>query len=125
MEDVSIVSENNPPIVQLYGQKEQHWEAYIVANKEGLLKLKEAIDNALAEGISFVTEFVADGEGYDIIIIDKEEHWQDQSWQTLRLPYTEEYYHYTSDTIHPYDLLTEKQKEDYAKHARGEHEKKE
>ena len=121
MEHVNTV-EPSPPIAQIYSQRHQHEEVYIVANREGLLKMKEAIDKALENEIGFATEFIVDGEGYDIIILNKNEHWQDESWQTLSLPYSEEYYHY-GESIHPYGLLTGEQKEAYIKHARGESKK--
>jgi hypothetical protein len=115
----TLSTEPSPPILQIYGQVEQHHEAFIVGNKEGLIMLREAIDKALNEQVSFATEYVVDGEGYDIIVINRNEHWQDEPWQSLRLPYTADYYHYAIHR-HPHELMTDEQRQAYIAHARGE-----
>jgi hypothetical protein len=54
--------------VHIHGQAYWHNDVYIVGNNEGLLKLKEAVDKAILEGMGKVSTFVNDGEGYDIVI---------------------------------------------------------
>ena len=60
------------PIVHLYGQSRPRDKAFIVGTFEGLLQLREAINQALRQpsGLIHATSaFVSDGEGYTLSVI--------------------------------------------------------
>jgi hypothetical protein len=88
-------------IVHLYAGPSYHMEGYIVASRQGLEKLRDAINKVL-EGNNFaVTEvFTSDGEGYDLFVIK-----HDTSWDDVALPYTE--YYQNNQAKWPYQLLKE------------------
>lgn len=76
-------------ILQLYAQEAWHMEAFIVGNKEGLLALRNAIDEALQsekkQSVAHVSP--TDLEGYEAHVIfvgDDEE----EQLHRLQLPYT-------------------------------------
>lgn len=75
--------------LHLYAQDSWHMEAFIVGNKEGLIALREAIDEALQSetGQAVAHVFPTDGEGYEahIIRIGEEE---EEKFHRLQLPYT-------------------------------------
>lgn len=74
-------------ILHIYAQDSWHQEAYIVGNKEGLLELKKAIDQALKlkQGIANVSP--TDGEGYEAYVLLVGDDEEDKFHQ-LKLPYT-------------------------------------
>lgn len=95
-------------LLHIYAQELNHDEAFIVGNKEGLLRLKEAIDKALNEEAYLSRNvFVSDGEGYNVVVICNDKEPQDDTWQNLILPYTNEMYHFGDDQKYPSDLLGE------------------
>ena len=57
---------SSPATVHLHGQPARHDDARIVANREGLLALRHAIDGALASGAAMVPVFASDGDGYTL-----------------------------------------------------------
>lgn len=72
--------------LHLYPQAQWHDEAYVIGTRESLLKLRDAIDSALATGSAKADCFTNDGEGYSVIIrtvgqVDAE---------ALAVPYTDE-----------------------------------
>jgi hypothetical protein len=73
------------PIAQLSAQHDWHDEAYILANREGLLALQKAIVKALKNGQGKEEAFVCDGEGFKICIIVKNEDLID--WREIAVPY--------------------------------------
>ena len=83
--------QENMPLLHIYSQEDSHCEAYIVANREALLKLKEAIDNAINTGRGSTGAFTSDGEGFDIKIICNNELWDSEFWKNISLPYTAEW----------------------------------
>ncbi|WP_226528561.1 hypothetical protein [Metabacillus niabensis] len=50
-------------VLHIYAQDAWHQEAYIVGNKEGLLELRNAIDEALKSKEAVAHVFPTDGEG--------------------------------------------------------------
>lgn len=71
--------------IHLYAQHQQHDDAFILADKKALLKLKEAIENALENGRSDTGDFYTnDGEAYAIKIICSDNR---DDWESVRLPY--------------------------------------
>jgi len=67
-------------ILNIYGQYDNHTEARIIGNREGLESLNRALLRALADGKSATHEerdplFASDGEGYEVIVEMNNEHW--------------------------------------------------
>lgn len=75
------------PEIHLYGQEAWHDNAYIVATREGLEKLKELVDKAIAEAQSNHEVMTGDGEDYTLHVIQV--HPKDM--EKLVTPYTSEY----------------------------------
>lgn len=75
--------------LHLYAQDSWHMEAFIVGNQEGLIALRDAIDEALQskKGQAVAHAFPTDGEGYEahIICIGEDE---EEKFHHLQLPYT-------------------------------------
>ncbi len=85
----------DPALLHLYAQAMYHFEAYVVGNRAGLLKLREAIDAALAgegsRGTGCARDvFVRDGEGYDVFVVREDAPWRGPPWDRLAVPYTDE-----------------------------------
>jgi len=76
-------------LLHIYAQEIWHGEAYIVGNRDGLLALKEAIEQALVDSKSQVDEYASDGEGYKVRVIMNDTGWLEPFWDTLALPYSE------------------------------------
>lgn len=92
-------------LLHLYPQPWFHEDAVIVGNRDGLLALQEAIDQALATGKASVTVEPSDGEGNDLLVLLLDADWQSPGWQNLRLPYTDEIASdKRPDTVDPVDL---------------------
>lgn len=62
-----------------------HDDASIIGNREALSKLRDAIDKALQDEEAVASSMTNDGEGYDVIIICKE-----NDWDEVAFPYTDE-----------------------------------
>lgn len=76
--------------LHIYAQHTHHKEAFIVGNKEGLLELRAAIDEALINGQGKGDFFPSDEEGYDTyvsLIADEDE----DLFNSLEMPYTEQF----------------------------------
>lgn len=74
-----------PGIVQIYGQNHWHDEAFIVADKEGLIALRAAIDKAIAQDASDSALWVSDGEGFHLHVLTV----ATESFEDILLPYVE------------------------------------
>ena len=99
---------SHSPILHAYGQKCWHDDALIVANKEALIKLKNAIDVAIKYGEGRLSTSTSDGEGYDLYVkcLDGEAETNDV-WGNLELPYHDrEMYAPQEDEIDPYSIKT-------------------
>jgi hypothetical protein len=89
-------------LLHIYAQPYYHAESYIVGNRDALLLLRDAIDEALKDGKSSAEVSVADGEGYDtnVMLIEDE-----KTWDRLRRPYTDGYAKDTRrDALEPSNL---------------------
>lgn len=66
-------------ILNIYGQESWHTNARIVGNKEGLLELRDTINNALQSGKAMTLQsyplFASDGEGYSVRVECHEDVW--------------------------------------------------
>ena len=74
--------------LHVYGQEAWHDPAWIAGDRDGLLRLREAIDKALQSGLGVIEPvFTADGEGYVITVmqLNKDE------LSAMELPYTVDY----------------------------------
>lgn len=92
-------------LLHIYSQEYWHDDAFLVATRDGLLALREAIDRALKKRTGSARFFTGDGEGYSVHVVllrkDKQE-----TWRMLRLPYTDEVAQdRRQDSIHPGDLI--------------------
>lgn len=72
------------PVVHLYAQYQWHDDAFIVANREGLLALQRAITEALENGHGSTEAFVGDGEGFSVRIVVKDEDLS--AWREVAVP---------------------------------------
>lgn len=68
------------PTINIYGQAAWHDAVRIVANRDALVALRDAIDSALEHNVSSVDEvFASDGEAYSIhigVMPDDFMHWE-------------------------------------------------
>lgn len=85
---------SNPQVLHIYGSPQWHEDVYIVGNTEGLIALRDTIDDALRRkkphmpaSESFTP---ADGETYRLAVVRQSSDWQSPRWQSLALPYTNE-----------------------------------
>ncbi len=72
-------------VVHIYGQQNWHDAAVILGDREGLEKLRAAVDAALAGDIGHAEVFVNDGEGYPLLVGMVE-----KTADSLAVPYTDE-----------------------------------
>lgn len=78
-----------PATINVYPQDIWHDDLVIKANKQALLALKMAIEQALSADSSVATAevFASDGEGYSIILEVLTGGCGDPEWRQLPLPY--------------------------------------
>lgn len=90
VEGIHIISIPEIPLMHIWSQHAWHDESYIVANREGLLAIRAAIDRALiTDEVAFAETFVADGEGYHTFVIPQTVGgWQEFSKQAV--PYIDD-----------------------------------
>lgn len=81
------MSKDHSGLLHIYGQEYYHDETYIVGDREALVSLKKAIEDALETGRGSAEFFTSDGEGYDANIILREDKWESEFWTNLALPY--------------------------------------
>ncbi len=78
--------DNDVELLHIFAQPTQHDEAYIVGNRLGLTRLRDAIDAALEQrGAHDAAVCANDGEGYAAVVVFGEM----EQMNTLALPYTE------------------------------------
>jgi len=71
--------------LQVYAQHFHHLESFIEGNNEGLIELRNAIDQALEKGTGKANLFPSDDEGYELyvpLIPDEEQ----KAFSLLELP---------------------------------------
>lgn len=80
--------------LHIFAQPYWHQAAFIVGDREALVRLKEALDAVLdTNNAGYDTAeasfdaFTADGEGYKTIILCREEN---DVWNKIAMPYTDE-----------------------------------
>lgn len=73
--------------LHIYAQSSWHDEAWIAGNREGLTRLRDAIDKALLDGKGNSDHvFTTDGEGYRVIAMKL----TDEELGKLGMPYTDD-----------------------------------
>jgi hypothetical protein len=85
------------PLLHVYGQDYQHAPLVVVANREGLLALRAAVDRALHApldadlwtmvGSPEPGPMTKDGEHYDVVILRDDSPWLGTKWQGYGFPY--------------------------------------
>lgn len=90
-------------LLHVYGQDHEHEDVFVVGNTEGLQALRDAIDRALAkqDNVDADLVFAGDGEGYMVFAIVNNAEWDEARWQKLALPYSDDMYHYASQSFVP------------------------
>lgn len=74
------------PVLHVHAASFWHDDAWIVGNREGLERLRTAIDRALAKGGAHADAFVNDGEGFHCFVAVE----SDADMDRLNVPYTDE-----------------------------------
>jgi hypothetical protein len=74
--------------IQIYPAYEFHGEVVIIATKEALENLKQAITKALEGGKSSANVWASDGEGYQILIKKVDSDWNNPVWDKLPSHYS-------------------------------------
>lgn len=89
------MSKDKDPKCHIYSQRSWHDRAYIIGNKRGLEKLRDAINLTLEKGNTKNLFWPKDLEGYDVLITCLE----DEVFDDLELPYSSEFYERLDDEI--------------------------
>ncbi|AMQ07130.1 hypothetical protein [Sporosarcina psychrophila] len=94
--------------MQVYAQHAHHLESIIVGNREGLIELRNAIDQALDKGTGKGNLFPSDDEGYELYVslIPDEEH---KVFSLLELPYTIQFGEKNTQCLFPYGEYDDKE----------------
>lgn len=81
-------------MIHIFAQESWHEDAFIVANREGLEALRDALNKALKDGDKAVVELkdlmVGDGEGFDLAILRDDSPFASEFWNRLAVPYSDE-----------------------------------
>ncbi|MGI9951951.1 hypothetical protein V3F56_06250 [Moorellaceae bacterium AZ2] len=77
------------PLLHVYGQHHWHDEAVILGNKKALEALARAVEKAIKSGRGEAEPYTADGEGYTVVVLRKDEPWP-EGWERVALPYTDD-----------------------------------
>lgn len=78
----------NDTVIHVYGPFSWHDDAHIVANREGLEAMRNAIDQALKNGEGNTDAFVNDGEGFTLYVTLHDGELYSPEWDALAVPYT-------------------------------------
>ncbi len=70
-------------LLHVYGQFAWHDDVFLIGDRDALMKLRDAVDQALEKGAGSFTGFVTDGEGFEchVHLADEKELLE------LKLPY--------------------------------------
>ncbi len=78
-------------LLHVYAQYCWHSECRIVGNRNALIVLRDAIDEALRKGKAETGAMVTDGEGYTVEVELCDAAWDSDKWERQPLPYTAEH----------------------------------
>lgn len=84
------------PVLHLHAASFWHDDAWVVGNREGLERLRAAIDRALQKGGAHAAAFVNDGEGFHCFVAVE----SDSDMDRLNVPYTDEMAGSATDGCH-------------------------
>lgn len=105
-------------MINIYPSDFPHSEAFIVGDQSALLKLRDAIDEAIkssereaGSGIAQLTDFDTEGEGYNLIVMAAD---TDELWE-ISAPYLNPIY---GDIQEAYGAAAQ----EYIKRAKGDNE---
>lgn len=74
------------PVLHLHGHYDNHSPSLIEGNRDALELLRDAINVALGATVGQATVFVNDGEGYDVVVLKRED------MERATLPYQAEWH---------------------------------
>lgn len=76
-------------LLHVHGPASWHGTVLVVGNRNGLLVLRDAVDEALASPAlrGSTTAMASDGEGYGVEVTLVDEAWTHPAWETAPLPY--------------------------------------
>lgn len=95
-------------LLHVYGQAAWHDDVYIVGNRQALLALKRAIEDALTGQKGVLNAMTNDGEGYSVIVLNLPNGQGNQVWVELAVPYSEEMAKESRENAKwPWDLLSD------------------
>ncbi|WP_077301388.1 hypothetical protein [Virgibacillus pantothenticus] len=94
-------------VCNIYAQDSWHTESFIIGNRQGLIDLRNAIDEALKNKVGEANLFPSDFEGYTTYIALLED---ENKFADLCMPYTNEPGVGTDEnSIHPIEIIKELQ----------------
>ena len=91
-----------PPLVHMYEHKEPGKDIVIVANKNGLLDLANALQHASSTGVAITKIFTGDGHETKVIVCKEGD---DTVWENLEVPYTSNMFSEERDVYIPKEKL--------------------
>lgn len=74
---------NMPGLIHIHGQQFPHDDVLIVGNREGLLRLRNAIDMAINGTMNDVEVMTQDGECYYLYVRMNDNNWQNDLMRKL------------------------------------------
>lgn len=92
------------PMCHLYAQKDWADDGHIIANKEGLERLRDLIDLALEKGFGRAVFWPSDMEGYELYIACVSKN----DINLIELPYTSDDCPYSGEMNKMYNLFPKK-----------------
>lgn len=84
-----MMEKGKEKVVHIFPQPDNHQEALIIGNKNGLIALRDAINKTLETGKGGCILMPADGENFECKILMNNEDWQEPFWQRMKVPYAE------------------------------------
>jgi len=75
-----------PPVAHIYQHKEPGKELVIVANKNALKDLANALQHASSTGVAMAKIYAGDGHETNVVVCRESDN---EVWENLELPYTD------------------------------------
>lgn len=91
-----------PPVAHIYEHKEPSKEIVIVANKNAMLDLANALQHASSIGFAVTKIYTGDGHEATVIICKESDS---DVWENLEVPYTDEMFKENRDSFIPKEQL--------------------
>jgi hypothetical protein len=74
-------------LLHIFGPEAHHDESFIAGNREALVALRNAVELALISGVSTLSGYVNDGEGFELYVMCA----SDKEMDNLAVPYSTDY----------------------------------